>query len=197
MTTPRDAALKVAVLDALKGEVDKAYREARAEAEAVFAGIRDDGTPQQEVKLPDGTKLGLISIKAGTPEVTPDSPTALMDWCAEHFPQAIEQYVIAPAFEQADVIELVGTFFPNLVASRIRASNLTALTGRITETGGYLIDEDGGKAKVAAVSESKPSGAFAYRKAAGAAGTIMARWQSGELREIALGPLTLPGGTDD
>jgi len=194
MNTPRQHALKVAVLGTLKDEVEKAYKAARADAEEVFADVRKDGSPQQKVMLPDGTEIGLIAIKAGVTEVTPGSDTALMDWCREHAPHAIERYVVAGASEMADVIEVIAAFFPNLVRERIRASSLAALHRQITETGGYLIDEDGGKSKVAEAVRRDPSGAFSYRPAKGAQDRIMHEWQQGNLREVALGPLALPAG---
>jgi hypothetical protein len=193
----RDHALKVAVLGTLKERVEQAYKAARGEAEAEFAEIRKDGTPQQEVMLADGEEIGLISIKAGTTEVMPDSATVLMDWCREHAPHAIEQYVGAGAFEMADVVRLIAEHFPNLVHDRIRASSLDGLRKQITETGGYLIDEEGEKAKVATVERRGPSGAFSYRPAAGAQGRIMAEWLAGNLREVAFGPLALPAPDGD
>jgi len=190
--TPREHSLKVAVLGTLLDKVKAAYADARKEAEAEFAGIRKDGIPQQKVMLPDGTEIGLISIKAASPEIVPDSDTALMDWCRENFPQAIEPYVIAGATDAAEVTEVIAALFPHLVKDRIRASHLAAFHKQISETGGYLINEDGEKAKVASVKQHDPSGAFSYRPATGAQDRIMAEWQAGNLREVALGPLALP-----
>ena len=193
MTTKRDAALKVAVLDALKDEVDKAYKAARREAEAVFAEARKDGSTQQKVMLPDATEIGLISIRGGGRSVQWDGGMAgLLAWCREHAPHMVESYVLDVALDMNEVTALIGERWPNLVAERVRSSSLAALLKQVQETDGYVVDDEGEKHKAATVAQEDPSGAFSYRPAKGAQDRIMAQWQRGNLREIALGPLALP-----
>ena len=188
----RDAALRVAVLSCLLDAVKAEHGRARKAAEEVFAPVRKDGTPQQRVLLPDGTDIGLISIKAGAQSVQLDEPGALLEWCKANAPQHVEQYVTEGAFEMADVIALIAANFPNLVHERVRASGRTVLDKQMAETGGYVLNEDGEKTKLATVSQDDPTGAFSYRPAKGAQDRIMAEWAAGGLREIALGPLALP-----
>ncbi len=195
----RTAALRVAVLSCLLDAVKAEHGHARKAAEEEFAPARKDGQTQQKVLLPDGTEIGLISIKGATPDLDWGGPGALLDWCKENAPHAVEQYVTEGAFEMKDVIEVIGTFFPNLVKERVRASSLAAFTKQVQETGGYIIDDESGeKHQVATVTANDPTGAFAYRAAKGAQDRIMAEWMAGNLREIALGPLALPAaGGDD
>jgi hypothetical protein len=194
--TPRQHALKVAVLDTLTSEVSKAYKKARAEAQDVFAEVRKDGQTQQKVMLPDGTEIGLISIRGASPTVEWEGGgTGLLGWCKANAPHMVESYVLADAFEMADVINLIREHFPNLVKDRIRAASFAELSKQVQETDGYVIsDEDGTKTKVATVIRNEPSGAFAYRGAAGAGDRIMSEWLAGRLREVAFGPLALPQG---
>lgn len=191
--TPRVAALRVAVLSCLLDQVKAEHAQARKAAEEVFAPVRKDGQTQQKVLLPDGTEIGLISIRGGSPAVDWGEPGALLAWCRDNAPHHVEQYVVEGAFEMNDVIEVVAAFFPNLVKERIRASSLAAMAKQVQETGGYVIDDESGeKHKLAAVTTGDPTGVFAYRAAKGAQDRIVAEWMAGNLREIALGPLALP-----
>lgn len=191
---PREHALRVAVLDVLADEVNAGYKAARKEAEPAFAEVRKGGTPQQEALLPDGTKLGLISIRGGGTVVTPDE-AAVLAWVAEHNPEGIEDYLIPQAVQSADVVALVKAYFPELVATRVRGPVHKALVDEAKVSGGYVVDPGGGeKGKIAEVSEGDPTGAFAWRPGPEARDKIIAAWQRGDLRGVELGPLALPGG---
>src|ERR1035441_5939959 len=117
----RDAALRVAVLSCLLDAVKAEHGRARKAAEEVFGPIRKDGTPQQRVLLPDGTDIGLISIRAGSQSVQLDEPGVLLEWCKANAPHHVEQYVTDGAFEMADVIALIAANFPNLVQNAPRS----------------------------------------------------------------------------
>jgi hypothetical protein len=189
----RDAALRVAVLSTLLDQVKSAHSEARAAAQPVFAEARKDGQTQQKVMLPDGSEIGLVSIRGATPAVDFTGGAAgLLAWCTEHAPHHVESYIVDGAAEMNDVIALVAEKFPNLVKRRVRASALAELSKQARETSGYVVTEDGEKFKLATVTSADPTGAFAYRPAAGAQDRIMREWQAGNLREIALGPIALP-----
>jgi hypothetical protein len=194
----REHALRVAVLGTLLDAVKAEYARAREAAGEVFAGVRRDGQTQQKVLLPDGTEIGLVSIRGGSPSVQLDEAGALFGWCREHAPRHVEQYVVEGAYGMNEVIALVAEHFPNLVRERVRESARTALDKQMAETDGYVIDDDGQKHKLATVTRNDPTGAFSYRPAKGAQDRIMAEWMAGNLREIALGPLALPpGGESD
>lgn len=194
--SPRDHALKVAVLEALLETVKSEYAKARAGAQEAFRTVRTEGGKQQAVMLPDGTEIGLISIKAGTPSVAVDED-ALTAWVQEHVPEDIEEYVVPEAWSNRDVIEMVRACFPGVVRERIRPATREALIKEMADCGGKVTDKGSGEvAELGEVEQHEPTGAFALTGtgAKGRRDKIMAAWRAGELREIALGPLTLPEG---
>src|SRR5262249_45218684 len=91
--TARGHALRVAVAEAVAEVAGKARKQARGEAEALFAALREDGQTQQKVVLPDGEEIGLVSIKAGGTTVEVDDEDALLAWVDEHCPGEAEEYV--------------------------------------------------------------------------------------------------------
>lgn len=196
--TPRDHALRVAALEALTELAKKEYAKARAEAEESFKAVRADGQSQQRVLLPDGEDIGLISIRDGakTADVTEG---ALMAWCREHVPDAIEEHIAPEAMTSADVIAVVWDKFPDLIRERVRPGTAAELLKEITESGGFLTDQASGeRIEVAEVTKHDPTGAFAF--AGGGAQQrrerIVAEWQAGRLHEIGFGPAALPAGTE-
>lgn len=189
--TARDHALRVAVLDVLGKEVGTAYKSARAEAEEVFGPARADGQSQQKVMLPDGTEIGLISIKAGGKQVDV-TEAALEAWVAAHVPDGMEDVADERALTDAEVLDVLRAVFPHLVSRRIRPATRAALLKEIEDGGGWLVDkETGDKEKVGEVTDLKPTGAFSYRPGKDARDQVVAAWQSGELREIGLGALAI------
>lgn len=188
----RDHALRVGVLKVIADETARTYKGAREDAQAAFAPARADGQSQQKVLLPDGTDIGLISIRDGgkTVDVT---EAALAKWCDEHLPGAWEEYADESALTNADVLDVLKAVFPDLVKRRIRPATRAALLKEIEESGGYLVDqEEGVKEKVGDVVDCKPTGEFSFRPAKGARDLVVAAWQRGELRGVALEPLALP-----
>lgn len=192
--TPREHALRVAVLEAILESAKSELSKARKAAEPEFAAVRRDGGKQQAVMLPDGTEIGLISIKAGP--VTVNAPEdKLMAWVREHCPDEIEQYVTDAALADAEVIDMIGACFPGSVKERLRSSARAALVSEMTESGGFVADKDSGElTQLGTVENHKPTGAFTLNGVGAQARRkqIVAEWQRGNLREIALGPLALP-----
>ena len=192
--TPREHALKVAVLSTLLDTVKAEYQRARKDAEQAFATVRKDGSKQQAVMLPDGSEIGLISIRGGSPSLTLEE-RVLLAWVREHVPDDIEEYVEPGAWAHADIIEMVKACFPNTVRERVRPAAREALIKQMTDSGGFVVDEASGETeKLGNVEHHDPTGAFSYRAAKGAQDKIITEWMAGKLREIALGPLALPDG---
>lgn len=195
---PRDAALLVAIYEALEWVVGKEYKQAREQAEPLFAEMRRNGHPQQEVLLPDGTRIGLVAIKSGEPDVLTDED-ALMAFTLEHSPDDVEEYIAEWAVSSADVIAAVKAAHPDLVKTRIRASARKKYREEIIRTGGWVTDQETGeKAEVAITDRREPTGAFTLTGAGAAERRerIIAEWQAGRLRQVGLGPLALPAGGD-
>ena len=195
--TPREHSLRVAVLDVISKEFAGMLKVARQDAEPVFGPARADGQSQQKVMLPDGTEIGLVSIKAGGKQV--DAPEAALEaWAAEHVPDAIEEYVNERDANSADVLDVLRAVFPDLVKKRIRTATRAALVKEIEESGGYLVDKvTGDKEKVAEVTDLKPTGAFAYRPGKDARDQVIAAWRRGDLEKIGVGMLVLPAASGE
>lgn len=193
----RDHALRVAVLDVIGDEVTATYKAARKDAEAAFAPARAGGQPQQKAVLPDGTEIGLVSIKAGGKQVDV-TEADLEAWVTEHLPDGMEEYADPAALTNADVLDVLRAVFPHLVDKRVRAATRAALLKEIEKSGGWLTDKaTGDKTKVGDVTDLKPTGAFSYRPGEDARDEVIAAWQSGELRSLGLGALGLPGAAQD
>lgn len=191
--TAREHALRVAVLGALLDVVKSEYGKARDAAEPEFAAMRAEGQKQQAVMLPDGTEIGLVSIKAGTPALAV-TEGGLEAWVREHLPDGMEDYVVPAALADIEVIDMLKACFPHAVRQRIRTATRAALLAEMTESGGKLADKVSGEVEqVGEVEQHKPTGAFSYRSAKGARDRIVAEWRAGRLTEIAFGPLALPG----
>jgi len=150
------------------------------------------GTPQQEVLLPDGTRIGLISIRKGGNSIDLDE-AALTAWVRVHQPGLVERYLLPGAGQSAAVVDLVAAHHPRLVGERIRPGDLKALLKQIAESGGSVVDPGTGEAStVATVTPRPPSGRFSYRPAPDAHARIVAEWRNGALAGVDLGLLALP-----
>lgn len=194
--TPRDHALKVAVLGALLDVVKAEYETARKAAEPEFAAMRAEGQKQQAVMLPDGTEIGLVSIKAGTPTLAV-TEADLEAWVREHLADGMADYVVPAALTDPEVIDMLKACFPDAVRQQIRPATRTALLAEMTESGGKLADKGSGEVtQVGEVEPHKPTGAFSYRSAKGARERIVTEWRAGRLTEIAFGPLALPAAPE-
>lgn len=190
--TVREHALRVAVLGALLDIVKAEYGAARDAAEPEFAAVRADGQKTQAVMLPDGTEIGLVSIKAGSPTVSV-TEADIEAWVGEHLPDGMEDYIVPAALADAEIVDMVKACFPHAVRRRIRPATRAALLKEITESGGKVADKvTGDVAELGTVEPHEPTGAFSYRSAAGARDKIVAEWRAGRLADLAFGPLALP-----
>lgn len=191
-TTLREHALRVAVLKVISDEAVRAYKAARDDAQAGFGPARDEGQSQQRALLPDGTEIGLISVKAPARRVgMPDG--ALEAWVRGHLPGGMEDYADPDAVNTAEVLDVLKAVFPHLVKSRIRPATRAALLKEVEESGGYLVDQEtGDKEKVAEVTDGRATGEFAFRPSRDARDKVIAAWQRGELRGAV--PFALPEG---
>jgi hypothetical protein len=189
--TPREHALRVAVLRTLSDEVADGLKAARADAEASFAEVRQDGQTQQKVLLPDGEEIGLVSIRAGSKQTDP-KPAEITAWVREHLPDDFEDYIIASFVNHPDIIKWVKARFPDAVGTRIRPATKDALLKEAGDNDGFVTDKESGeKAKIADVTTGKPTGAFSYRAAPGAKDKIVTEWRAGRLSGIDLGPMEI------
>ena len=61
---------------------------------------------------------------------------ALLEWCNEHFPYAVEEYIDPGKVSSADVIAAVRDKLPDCIKTRVRAATAKALTEEIVKGGG-------------------------------------------------------------
>lgn len=193
------AALQVAVMEAFTKVAGKERTETRAALAPMFAEWRDDGATQREVQLPDGTRLGLLSIHKGETEVTVKDPAALLAWVKANKPHMIERSLITGAASSTDLLDLVTEHLPGLVTERIRDSDYKALLEQMEKAGGRVVNDDGTPGPVMGkVSRQPPTGQVTYRPDPGAHERVVAAYLRGDLDDIALGQFSrpeLPPGT--
>ncbi len=196
----REHALRVAALEALKEAVTAEYERARQEAEPVFAAkYAEEGNDRQAVLLPSGEKVGQLTIKAPVPSVEmTGGPDGLLEWCGEHFPAAVEEYIDPAKVSSGDVIAAVRDKLPDCILTRVRPATAKALTEEIVKGKGLLADRRSGEAEpVATVTPGQPTGAFAFTGANSGERRqrLMAALLAGELGGVVgFGPLALPAG---
>ncbi|MFF4417010.1 hypothetical protein ACFYY8_31200 [Streptosporangium sp. NPDC001559] len=186
MATPREAAFKVAVLDALSKRVNKALVDARGEAEPLFADARKAGSTQIEVALPAGAAVGKVSIKAGQ-ETTRVDEDALLAWVLANKPEEIEPAISPAALSRPDVVAYIRKLHPDLVGQRVRPAYRTKLLAEAGEAGELVNETTGEVVKVSETVKGEPTGSFALTFEAAKKGKpngrdqIAAAWQSGEI----------------
>ena len=202
--TPREHALRVAAQEALLDAVATEYEQIRAEAEAAFAAmLTEDGTDRIAVLLPGGEKVDRITVKVPAAEVSMPGGTAsaLLDWCRDHFPAAIEEYIDPAAAGSADVVAAVRDKLPEVIRQRVRPGTAKALLKEIEDSGGFLTDRVTNKPeRVATVTPGTVTGAFAFtgNNARERRTRIMAALLAGEMPGvISFGPLALPAAEGD
>jgi hypothetical protein len=196
--TPRQHALRVAAQEALLDAVSAEYEKIRAEAEEAFAAmLTEDGSDRVAVLLPDGTKLDRITVKVPAKSVSMDGGTAsgLLEWCQEHFPAAIEEYIDPAAAGSSDVVAAVRDKLPEVIRQRVRPGTVKALLKEIEDSGGFLADRRTSEPeKVADVEPGTVTGAFSFtgNNAKERRARIMAALLAGELPGvISFGPLAI------
>jgi hypothetical protein len=199
--TAREHALLVAALEAAAETFAAEYAKARQAAEPVFAAkYAEEGNDRQAVLLPSGERIGQVTIKAPAPDVDmPDG--ALLEWCREHFPAAVEEFIEPSALGSSDVIEAVRAKVPGVIGTRVRPATAKALREALIKGKGFLADTRTGEAsKVATVTDGTCTGAFAFTggKSAERRERIMAELLAGRLRDvISFGPAAITAGDPD
>lgn len=159
MSSLREIAFKIALLDVLSRRVKAALAEERRRGEPLFAEARRTGSKQLEVALPSGEAVGSISIKAGK-DTTRVDDAALMEWVRKNAPDEIEPVVSNSALARPDVVAYVRRFHPDLVADKVRPSYRAKLLGQLNADGKLVDEETGEVTKIAEVVRGAPTGEF-------------------------------------
>ena len=151
-------ALRYAILSAQAAEMADATTAARRMAEPAFAQARDKGTTQQEILLPDGTKVGLIAIKRGATDWTVDEDL-LTSIVAGNDPSDFEDVLKDTAARDPRVIALVAEHFPDLVDRRIKPAMREQYRKDWEQNSGTITDQTiGERVKVATATHRAAKG---------------------------------------
>lgn len=190
-----DISLRVAALAAVSDYVADEYAKARKEAEAAYQA---NGIKSLSVSLPGGEWLADITVKkpGQTVKVNEDD---LMAWVEKHTPTEVEEYLDSAALLDQELIEWAREHRDDLLRRRIRQVWRSELQKMVTGNGGYVIDSTtGDSTKVAEVTTSKPTGAFALSADADKSrrDRVMAALLAGELNGVTTLPIAaaVPAG---
>lgn len=128
----RDANLRVALLKAFAEWVETELNTVRAEhRDDLVARYQEEGTKSFDVKLPDGTKVGTISLSIPNDRVDITDQTALIAWATSNDPTLVKT-VDHPAVPAHTTVELDPKRFSEFLA-RVK-----------TGSDGSVIDPDTG-----------------------------------------------------
>jgi hypothetical protein len=156
-------ALRAAIFIERQRDAERRQQKMRAGAESAFAQIRNAALRGVEVRIPDGPKVGLISIKDGYTSWTIDDQmlTAII---AGNKPADIEEYVEDRAFRDPKVLALITERFPEYVKRRPRPDVRDRYIKDAQKRSGQVRDELFGEYVKVATSTPHPStGEFSYR----------------------------------
>ena len=188
-------ALKVAIYKARQEEAAGNLSAVRAAAQLVFGPVRRHGTPQQEVRLADGTRIGLISIHNG-PETTTVDEDLLFMVAAGNEPADLEEHVKPGALSDPRVLALIKAHLPDYVGCRIKHEAAALYAKEIADNAGKVLDRAGvlgpagERVRVAEISRGEATGEFTYKPAAKGAQLIREALDAGTLTED--GEFTVP-----
>ncbi|MGW7197252.1 hypothetical protein [Streptomyces chryseus] len=196
----RDATTREAVLKALLDSIDAEYKKARAEVQAALdAQQKATGGTRFDAALPDGTKVGTITLTGGEPEAKVTDREAFIAWARAAYPTERETRVITrevqmvktirPAFEAHLLAQMTAAGVTRIV----QAAQVDETTGEVT--GDEVVHDVPGVAIKAtrkrshSVNFSKKDGQWVGRE------LIAEAYRNGQLTAIVLPALT-PGAAD-
>lgn len=178
----KDISLRLALSKARSEEAVTDYTQAREETErALLKAVAETGTDRLSVKLPDGTKIGSITVKQGPVNVTVDED-ALLAWVQEVTPSEIEVYADPAVLYDLEVLAWLREHRPESVKQRIRPVWRAAKIKEATENKGCIVNRlTGEETKVAEVVEHPPTGAFQFKPTDDGLAAVLAAHRAGQL----------------
>jgi hypothetical protein len=190
-TAVKDATTREAVLKALLDTIDAEYKTARAQVQAALERQQKaTGGTKFEATLPDGTKVGTVTLTGGEPEAKVTDRAAFIEWARNAYPTERETKVITrevqmiksirPAFEA----QLLAQMTAAGVARVVQPAQVDETTGEVT--GDDVVHEVPGveikatRKKSHSVNFLKKGGAWVGRQ------IIAEQWRTGALAAIIL-----------
>jgi hypothetical protein len=161
-----------------------AYEQVKTTAAAAFAQMRRRGIPNQEIRLPGGEKVAVISIEQGGTSMTVDADLLTL-LAAGNNPADFEDYVEVRAFTDRRVINLIAAHFPELVGRRLSDRALADYRQEAGENGGQVLNrKTGEREQVATITRHEPTGKFAVRFSAKGRQLLQDALDSGAVNEL-------------
>lgn len=161
-----DLAQREAVLKALYDAIGDELKAARVEVQTAL-DTTNKGVQQVAATLPDGTKVGTVSLTDPKPEAMVTDPKAFLAWVRENYETEIKRRVVTevqPAFVSKILGEITAANTPQIIDSE---------TGEIHKVPGVEIKATRSRTHSVRLSADG-------RKAIGTA------WQAGELAHLVL-----------
>ncbi|MFF3353353.1 hypothetical protein ACFYWN_12010 [Streptomyces sp. NPDC002917] len=150
----KDATTREAVLKALLDEVKEAYEAARTDVQYLLDRQEQaTGARQFGAALPDGTKLGTVSLTGGSPAAVVTDDEAFTAWAREAFPAEARTRIvkdIQPAFVKRLLAEMTAAETTQVCnpetgevhdvpGVQIKATRARSHSVRFTKTGRELV----------------------------------------------------------
>lgn len=156
-------ARRVGMAKAAQMQAGKNYDAIKAAAQITYGQIRRRGTPSQEIRLPDGTKAGLITIERG-PIVTTVDEELLTTVIAGNEPDAFEDFAAPAALAHPEVLAFLAEHLPHLVGRRVKPDVRAQYERELSENAGMVVDHTTGeRVQVANITHLDPTGSFSVR----------------------------------
>ncbi|MFH8403760.1 hypothetical protein ACH4FX_03155 [Streptomyces sp. NPDC018019] len=176
------ATTKEAVLKALLDQVDKAYKDARKEVQAMLdEQKRTTGGTKFDACLPDGTKVGDVRLSGGEAAAKITDEQAFIEWAHRTYPSEAVTKLVRPV--PARLVKSVQPKFVTLLLERMTAAGVPQVfdeeTGEILDVPGVSIVP--ARARTHSVNFTRASkGKRAGRD------LVAEAWRAGALAPIAL-----------
>jgi hypothetical protein len=176
MSQLRDAATRVAVLKALRDQIDAEYNAARGELTGeLLAAWREQRQDRAPAELPDGSTVATVSLTKPKDTLAVVDERAFTAWAKTAHPEEV-------------TVEM---------RVAVRSSYRSALLAEMTKTGA-IVDPQTGEVVpgVALLPGGEPS-TFSLRFAKGGREAVAEAWRRGDLTELVDGTPALPAESGD
>ncbi len=177
------AAMRIAIMKARANEAAANLKAVRDGAQGLFRPARMRGVPNVEVRMPDGTRLGLISIQRGG-EVWKVDEDELLLVAALNDSTDLEQVIDPRALRDPKVVEFITANCGEYVKTALTGDARARYEKEWRENGGQVSNLLlGERVKVADVEYLDPTGEFTYKPVPNADRLIAQAIEAGVINE--------------
>ncbi|MFD7068514.1 hypothetical protein ACFV97_14965 [Streptomyces sp. NPDC059913] len=182
------ATTKEAVLKALLDQVDKAYKDARADVQAMLdEQQRTTGGTKFDASLPDGTKVGDVRLSGGEKAAKITDEQAFVEWAHKTFPSEAMTRLVRPV--PARLVKAVQPRFVALLLEQMTAAGVAQVHDAET---GELFDVPGVEIKPSRARTHSVNFTRATKVKRAGRELVADAWRSGILAPIVLPALAPP-----